>query len=1044
MLMKNNTTIKMLHAGFNFGTLSIPKFFQLALIFVSVLFLSIGNSFAATFQQNPVTVTGTITHTDGSTLPGVSVIEKGTSNSAQTDLDGNFTIRVASSNSVLVFSYIGMKTIERPLNGASTVSIRMEDDAAVLEEVVVVGYGTQRRSKVIGAIDQVSDGAFQGRANVNTTQALQGKSPGLTIQQTNSEPGAGLNINIRGIGTLGNNQPLIVIDGIVGGDINLLNPTDIESVSVLKDAGSAAIYGSRANNGVLLITTKKGNKDRPLTVQYSGLTGYNTPKFFTKPVHGYENAMLRNEAAFNSGQTSAVFTSAQIAEFRSKGDTEWFAKEIVRPALQQNQNISFSGGSANSTYLVSVGYLDQRSVLVGPSKGLERYNYRLNLTNDYGRLKLTSTLAYAKQKTTDHSSNTSTLMVDAFRVPLYYKQKDENGNYLTNDILQQFNSLGILEKGGYRRYDNDDIFGSLNGELKLTDYLKAKAVIGAHLVSNTQFSRVKRVDFLPGGVYGADNNTNDESRKTLELNTQFMLDFNKSFNKAHNVTALLGYSNENSNNRGIAVNRLYTDPYLGVPVSGTETNETGTYNSNQSSGRNSLNSVFGRTTYDYKDKYFVEFSFRFDGSSKFREGNRWGFFPAATVGYNIANENFMSSYRDKVGNIKFRSSYGILGNQNVGDFQYQTTFFAFQNAYGYNNAPVSGTGYNFANPDLKWERAATFNVGVEADFFKGALYIKADYFNKITRDILLAPQVPAVFGTGLPDFNAGELSNQGWEVSATYRYATKSFNHSLTVNVGDTKNKVLDYQGGERLTGLEELQVLLREGLPYQSYVGLKTDGHFKSYEEIQGAAVPAGLTVMPGDNRYVDLNKDGIIDDKDKFIFGNPFPRYTFGATYNVEYKGFDMSVFVQGVGKRTMMIRGELVEPFHYNYGMTMYTHQLDYWTPQNTDSRYPRLANNGTQSNTNNFRRGSDMYLYDGAYLRLKNVQVGYSLPPSVLEAVGLRGFRVYASGQNLLTLSKVKFVDPELSEFNSNLGPAGANSGRAYPTLVYYGLGLDVTF
>lgn len=1042
MLMKNNTTIKMLHAGFNFGTLSIPKFLQLALIFVSVFFLSIGDGFAATFQQNPVTVTGTITHTDGSTLPGVSVIEKGTSNSAQTDLDGNFTIRVASSNSVLVFSYIGMKTIERPLNGASTVSIRMEDDAAILEEVVVVGYGTQRRSKVIGAVDRVSDEAFKGRATTNTTQALQGKSPGLTIQQTNSEPGAGLNINIRGIGTLGNNSPLIVIDGIVGGDINSLNPTDIESVSVLKDAGSAAIYGSRASNGVLLITTKKGNKDRPLTVQYSGLTGYNMPKYFTKPVHGYENAMLRNEAAYNSDQ-SAVFTSAQIAEFRSKGDTEWFAEEIVRPALQQNQNLSFSGGSANSTYLVSLGYVDQRSNLVGPSKGMERYNYRINLSNNYGKLKLTSTLAYAKQKITDHSSNTSTLMVDAFRVPLYYTQKDENGNYLTNDILQQFNSLGILERGGYRKYDNDDVFGSINAELALTDYLKVKTVFGGRLWLNSTYTRVKQVNFLPGGVYGADRNTNDESRKNLDLNTQFMLEFNKVFNKAHTIGAMVGYSNENHADRGIGVFRLYTDPDLGTPSSDTELGEN-TYNSNQSSGKNSLNSLFGRVSYDFKDKYFAEFVYRYDGSSKFSESNRWGFFPAATLGYNITSEDFLSGYRDRVGNIRLRTSYGITGNQNVGNFQYQTTFFTFQNAYGYDNQGITGSGYNFANPDLRWERAATFNARVETDFFKGALSLQAEYFKKVTRDILVPPQVPGVFGTALPDYNSAKLQNQGWEVSATFRHSGKLFNHSLTVNVGDTKNKVLEYQNGEQLTGLEELQVILRAGVPYRSYVGLKTDGYFKSYDDIQGAAVPVGLTVLPGDNKYVDLNKDGIIDDKDKFIFGNPFPRYTFGATYNVDYKNFDLSVFVQGVGMRTMMVRGELVEPFHYNYGMTMYTHQLDYWTPQNTDARYPRLANNGTASNTNNFRRGSDMYLYDGAYVRLKNVQIGYSLPSTVLDLIGLKGFRIYASGQNLLTLSKTDFVDPELSEFNSNLSPNGANSGRAYPTLIYYGLGLDVTF
>ncbi len=1040
--MKFKTIFQALQPGRGFGNLPDLTNRWSVICLVFVLFSSSG-AFANYFQ-NPVVITGVIKDAGGVTLPGVSILEKGTTNSSQTDLDGNFTIRVASPESVIVFSYIGMKTIERRAGNSPTIDLIMEGDATTLEEVVVVGYGTQKRGKVVGAIDQVRQDAFEGRAVANTSQALQGKSPSLTIQQTNSEPGAGLNINIRGISTLGNNSPLIVIDGIVGGDINALNPADIESVSVLKDAGSAAIYGSRASNGVVLITTKKGKKGTPLKVQLSTLSGYNTPKFFTKPVHGYENAMLRNEAAFNSGQSTAVFTADQIAQLKANGDTEWFAKEIVRPALQQNHNISVSGGSENSTYLVSVGYVDQRSNFVGPSKGMERYNYRMNLTNEYGRFKLTSILSYSKQKITDHSSSSSTLMVDAYRVPLYYRQKDENGNYLTNDVLGQFNSLGVLEQGGFRKYDNDDIFGSLTAELGITDNLKVRGVFGGRSWSNSLFARTREVNFIPQGVYGATRNTNDESRKSLDLNTQFLVQYDKVFADKHTVSALAGYTNENHSDRGIGIFRTLTDPDLGTPISETELGEN-SYNSNQSAGRNSLNSVIGRASYDFDDKYFAEFSFRYDGSSRFRKEIRWGFFPSATLGYNIAREGFMQNYMNNVGNLKLRASYGVLGNQNVGNFQYVTTFYSLGSpTYGFNNEAVVGTGFDYANPDLTWEKAATLNVGLDADFFKGALSLTADYFNKTTSDILVPPQVPGVFGTRLPDYNTGKVRSQGWEVSATYRHTGAQFNHSLTLTLGDAKNKVLDYNGQTRLTGLEELQVILREGLPFNSYVGLKTDGHFANWDEIQGAAVPDGLSVVPGDNRYVDLNNDGRIDDNDKFVFGNPFPRYTFGATYNVAYKNFDVSIFIQGVGKRTMMIRGELVEPFHYNYGMTMYTHQLDYWTPQNPDARYPRLANNGTQSNTNNYRRGSDMYLYDGAYARLKNIQVGYSLPDNVLKDLGLAGFRMYLSGQNLLTLSKVKFVDPELSEFNNSLGNSGANSGRAYPTPVYYGFGMDVTF
>ncbi|RNL84713.1 SusC/RagA family TonB-linked outer membrane protein [Sinomicrobium pectinilyticum] len=995
-------------------------------------------------EQDPVQVSGTVTDAEGVPLLGASILEKGTDNGTQSDFDGNFSIAVKDENAVLVISYIGFKSLEIPVDGRTSIAVTLNEDAAMLDEVVVIGYGTQRRSQVVGAVDQVADEAFQGRSSVNTTQALQGKSPALVIQQTNSEPGAGLNLNVRGVSTFGDNSPLVVIDGIVGGDINALNPADIESISVLKDAGSAAIYGSRASNGVVLITTKKGSKESPLTVTYNGLVGYNVPHYFTRPVHGYENAMLRNEAALNSNETSAVFTAEQIRQFRENGDEEWFADEIIKPALQQNHNVSVSGGNENSTYLVSLGYMDQRSNFVGPSKGMERYNYRINLTNDYGKFKLTSTLAYTKQKITDHSSSTGTLMVDAFRVPLYYRQKDEEGNYLINDVLREFNPLGILEQGGFRKYDNDDVFGNISAELRITDNFKLRGVFGGRLYSNNLFSRTKEVDFVPAGIYGATRETNDESYKSLDLNTQFIAEYTKVFADLHDVNVLLGVSNENHSDRKSRILKRYTDPDLGTPTGETVIVDTDSYNSNDQSAKNSLNSLFGRASYNYDHKYFAEFSFRYDGSSKFRKEKRWGFFPSMTLGYQVTREDFMQGYRDNFGNIKLRASYGILGNQNVGNYQYQTTYFTFSNAYGFNNNAVGGAGFNFANPDIQWERAATFNAGVDMDFLEGALSLSFDYFDKVTSDILVAPAVPGVYGTDLPDFNAGKVGNRGWEVSATYRHYGELFRHSVTFNIGDSKNKVLDFQGKEILTQVEELQVLLREGLPFNSYVGLKRDGYFQNYEEISGAAVPEGLTVVPGDNRYVDVNSDGVIDDDDKFVFGNPFPRYTYGFTYNLGFKNLDLSIFLQGVGKRTMMIRGELVEPFHYNYGMTMYTHQLDYWTPQNTDARYPRLANNGSPSNTNNFRRGSDMYLYDGAYLRLKNLQIGYTLPAEIAEKLGMKSYRVYFSGQNLFTLSKVKFVDPELSEFNNRLENSGANSGRAYPTLVYYGLGIDISF
>ncbi|WP_223808936.1 SusC/RagA family TonB-linked outer membrane protein [Rufibacter hautae] len=992
-----------------------------------------------------ITITGEVKDAQGTGLPGVTVVVKGVAGiGVTTDVEGRYSLKLPTGleTGVLVFSYIGFKTQEVPISNRTSINITLEADDQALGEVVVVGYGTQQRTSVVGAVDQVTSAVIEGKPAMTATQALQGASPNLIIQQTSYEPGQSASINIRGISTLGNNSPLVVIDGIVGGDINLLNPNDIESVSVLKDAGSAAIYGSRAANGVILITTKKGKKNTRPTVTYNALVGIQEPKVLYKPVKGYENAILRSQATVNAG-LPPIYGAEDIRRFQEQGDNEWFLNTILQDAVQQNHNLTLSGGSETSTFLVSAGMADQRSNLVGPNYGHSRYNYRLNLTSDYGKLKLTSILAYTRSQIKDHSSSTQTLIVDAGRVPTYYQLKDEQGRYLTNDVLSEFNPLGVLEKGGYRKYNNDNIFGNINAEFEIVESFKLRGVFGGSLVSNQLFARSMQVDYFPNGTSGANRNTNDENSKNLSLNTQLLAEFNKTFSVDHTTNVLVGISNESYTSRSSGLFKTYTDPELGTPVSGTIVSPD-SYNSNQRANETSLNSLFGRASYSFRDKYYGEFSFRVDGSSKFNRTNRWGFFPSVSAGYRITEESFLSGYRDNLGDLKLRASYGVLGNQSVGDYQFMTTYFTYQNAYGFNNSPVGGTGFSFANPDLRWEKAATFNAGVDASFLNNALTLSLDYFNKVTSDILIPPSVPGVYGTSLPTYNAGKVENKGWEVNLNYRVSHGSFDHSFSFNLGDSKNKVLYFEGKEALTGADEMQVILREGLPFRSYVGLKRDGYFQNLDEIERGPKPPGLNVSPGDNRYVDVNGDNIIDENDKFVLGNPFPRYTFGATYNLRFKGFDLNVFFQGVGQRSTFLRGELVEPFHFNYSQVMYQHQLDFWTPQNPDARYPRLSASGSQSTENNFRRGSDMYIYDASYVRLKNLQIGYTLPTSLIGKIGMKSMRAYFSGQNLYTLSKLKFIDPEVTEFNNNLSNSGANSGRAYPTPVYYGFGLDVTF
>lgn len=1002
---------------------------------------------AANNKRNPakaIRIQGKVTDETNQPLPGVNVRLKGANagTGTVTDVNGNFSLDAPDTDGTLVFTFIGFTTREVAIAGKTTVNAQLQPERTSLNEVVVVGYGTQKRANVIGAVDKITSAAIEGKPSVNLTQALQGTSPNLIIQQTSAEPGAYANINIRGVSTLGNNSPLVVIDGITGGDINLLNPQDIESVSVLKDAGSAAIYGSRSANGVILVTTKQGKKNSSATLTYNGQGGVQMPRVGYKPVQAFENAILRNQTVVNAG-LQPIYSPAQIRTFQDQGDNQWFLDAILKDAVQQSHNLSLTGGADKSSYLISAGVTDQRSNLVGPNYGLRRYNYRMNLNTEFGKLKITSILSYARTEIKEHSYNTSTLIVDAGRTPTYYKIKDDNGNYLTNDVLTEFNPLGILEKGGFRKRDNDNIFGNLNAELNVTKDFKLKGVFGGTLLSNHMFGRVIQVNYAPKGTYGADRNTDDDNNKNLFLNTQFLAQYTKIFSKSHNVDVLVGVANESTTNKSNFLHLKYTDPELGTPTTGTIIDPSST-TTNNNTVENSLNSLFGRASYSYLNKYYGEFAFRIDASSRFAKQNRNAFFPSVSLGYRLTEEGFMESYRDKVGDLKLRGSYGILGNQNVGDYQFLNTYNASPGTYyGFNNSVVGTTDINFANPDIRWERAATLNIGFDASFFKNALTISADYFNKITRDILLPPRVPGVFGARVPDYNAGKVQNRGWDLNVAYRLRGKNMNHSFAFNVGDSKNKVLYLEGGDQLRSYDEMQIINRVGLPIGSYVGLKRDGYFQNLDDITNGPKPAGLNVVPGDNRYVDVNGDGVIDDNDKFVLGNGFPRLTFGFTYNVNYKSLDFNLFMQGVGKRAMVVRGEQVEPFHFGYSQVIYQHQLDYWTPQNPDARYPRLASNGSQSNENNFRRGSDMYLFDGSYLRVKNVQLGYTLPTIVAKKIGMRKVRAYLSGQNVLTFSGMKFLDPETTEFNGNVQAGGANSGRAYPTPIYYGFGIDVT-
>lgn len=999
-------------------------------------------------------ISGKVTDTQGEPIIGAAIREVGSTNATVTNADGEFVLNTDGKGS-LVVSYIGYADQKVSINGKHRIDIVMQENQKQLDEVVVIGYGTTTRRSITGAVDQVKSNMLEDRPVANVTQALQGAAPNLIIQRKSYNPnGENTNLNIRGISTTNSNAPLVVIDGLVmnSNALNELNPNDIDNISVLKDAGAAAIYGSRSSNGVILVTTKKGHLNEKTKVRLSTAVGWEDPHILFTPVKGYQNATLKNLSLTNSGMAPA-FTPEQIRDlYNHQSEEKWFLPQIFRTALQQSHNLSVSGGSQKTSYMVSVGYYDQESNYVGNKDfGITRYNLRSNITTELGRFKLQALLAFTRNNSL--STTGSSLEIDAERVPpYYYYRMKEGGKYLLNDILSEFNPLGSLEAGGTNKFRNNDFVANLNAELKIIDGLKLRGVFGVDVVGQSRYTRTLPVPYYysadqatPSRYANEKNYTDNWNYDSYLINSQLLLDYQKSFGN-HNVTGLLGVTNESYTGRGNEIRIDYANTDLGTSANDDAeiTIGNGSHVYPEDNIRTSITSVLGRLAYNYQEKYYAEFDFRYDGSSKFASKNRWGFFPSMSLGWRISSEPWMNYYKEHIGELKVRSSYGVLGNQTIGTYDRYTTYNMYTNTYAYNNKTVTGAGFTLGNEDLKWEKTKTFNVGVDASFLGNSLNVSFDYFYKRTVDILMRPVVPSVFGTSQNMANLGEVSNQGFELSLSYRVQTGDFIHRFSGNLADSYNELKKFPQGEEINGSDEIYFIKRVGVPLGSYYGYKTDGHFKSYEEIEASAIPVGAKVQPGDNKYVDRNKDGIIDSKDRYILGNAFPRFTFGFTYSLEWKGFDFSLFAQGVGKRDMMVRGELMEPFHSNYSYVIFKHQLDFWTPTNTGAKYPRLSAPGSASNSNNFRQASDMYMLNGAYLRLKNITLGYTLPQVLTGKLGIQKLRVYLTGQNLLTFSHNSFIDPESSEFNNQMVNSGANSARNYPTLRYYGFGVDLEF
>jgi TonB-linked SusC/RagA family outer membrane protein len=979
--------------------------------------------------QQPQTVRGKVTTAQGEPIPGVTVMLKGTNSGTVTDVNGSYSITIQQPNDVLVFSFVGLLTQELEIGEQSTINVTMKEDIVGVDEVVIVGYGSQRKVNLTGAIATVDGEALARRQVAQSSMVLQGVAPGVVVTQRSGQPGRdGGAISIRGKTTLGNSNPLILVDGIEMG-INNIDPTLIESVSILKDAASSSIYGSRAANGVILVTTKRGQQDK-LSVSYNGYVGTQQPTFLPNMVGAIDHMLLTNEAYVNVGK-SPLYSEEYIEEYRQGmatnpdryPDTDWYDQVLTGNGLMQSHFLTMNGGTEKVRVLASLGYLDQNGIM--SNTNFDRYTLRINTDLNLTKSFSAQVDAHIKQShLVEPSRGTNSAIHWSGRIPANQGGVLSNGQW--GEGWNGDNPIAFTKDGGL--YTQEAPSFSMNLVLKYqpVDWLFMDLAYSPNYWQSNVSDFVKAIQTYRwdgSESYKAPQKStlNTSHSRSLHNNLRSTMTFSKEF-KDHTVKLLLGYQQEDYRNDAL---RGYREvfPFPDYPVlnSGGEENQK----AYGSASEWALQSFFGRVNYDFKGRYLFEANFRQDGSSRFVTGRKWGFFPSFSAGWRLSEENFFDSLRPIINNLKIRASWGQLGNQDIGLYPFSSDV-NLGLKYVFDKQVNSGAGItSLANTEISWETTTASNLGVDLTLFD-RLNIVAEYYYKVTDDILLDLDIPRIIGMDAPEQNAGKVENRGWDLGLNYSNWDNEFKYEIGINISDVKNKVLDLKGVNK-TGL----TVNHEGYPMLSIYGLEADGFIEEEDFNEDGTYKYARqygTIAPGDIKYIDQNNDSIINASDYKIIGATIPRYTFGLTFNGQYKNFDIGIFLQGVGKADGIIRDQGIMPFLM--GGTIQEQHKDRWTPDNKDATFPRFAFNET-----NNEQTSSFWMRNAAYMRLKNLQVGYSLPASVTNRIKAEKLRIYLSGQNLLTLEN--FWDGYDVE-----APVG--NGGYYPQVKTFSIGVDVKF
>lgn len=994
-------------------------------------------------SQQSKELTGIVRDNFGDPIIGANVIIKGSSTGVITDLDGRFNLKIPSERSVLVISYIGYTPQEIIVGDKLNISIVLIPSSESLEEIVVVGFGTQKKVNLTGSVQNITSKDLLKRSLSNTSTALQGLAPGVSVVQSSGKPGAdGASIKIRGTGSLNSTTtPLVLIDGVEG-DINNIDMNSIESISILKDAASASIYGSRASNGVILITTKRSNEEG-VKISYSGFVGYNSPTELPDPVSAIEYMEAINVANANAG-ANPQYPQELINQYKTLGpdnfsryETNWRKEILKENALTHNHSINLSGGSKNVSFFGNAGYYYQDGQIA--NNNYDRMTLRMNTDArilDWMKLGVDVNIRQSKTVRPAYDTPEGIINKALTFVPVFSGINDDGTwGYGQNGD----NPIASAEVSGLNTATTPEL--GLKGFVTINPYkgFEMTASYSSRKVETKSDYFIKPYDSYEGGVYKTTYPATGTEKKEYwyqNINNQFNLQavYEKQI-KANYFKVLGGLQTEEKSGRDFSASRS------GYKFDGFEDINHGDASTSTNSGSHwnwSMLSYYARINYNYKERYLLELNGRWDASSRFMDGYRWGFFPSASIGWRISEEPFFEKAKELVSNLKIRGSYGTLGNQDIvldGNPQYYPYAATISPGYGYWFDKIQGTGATqtqVANEKISWEKSTQMNIGLDADFWNSRLSVSFDYYIRNINDMLQQFPIPLYVGLSSAWENAGSMRNNGWDLTATWRDKIGEVGYNVTANISDVKNTVTNLYGKEYV-GTQ----ITREGDPIGSWYGYVSNGYFQTIEEIASSPVYGTKSnVKPGYIKYKDLSgpdgtPDGVINDFDRTIIGDPSSRYEFSLNLGADWRNFDLSLFMQGVGKRDIFYSAAGARPFYI--GRSMFRHQLDYWTENNRNAEFPLLLIDGSGSNPNNIV--SDFWVKSGAYLRLKNVVLGYTLPKSLLQNMKVDNIRLYVSGQNLFTFSNAyKGYDPENS----------VSGGNFYPVMRSFTFGIDIRF